>query len=209
MYQAVVFDLDGTLLDTTSGVIYAVEYTIKELGLPMKEDSVLKTFVGPPMQLSFATHYGMEKDKALECANLFRKNYKEQSLLKAELYSGALEFLEYLKNKGYKLLVATNKSHENAMQILEHFGVAPYCEFMMGSDLGGKLKKADIIEQCLQAVNVAPQNAVYIGDSIFDYEGAQKVGMDFIGVTYGFGFRKGEQHPFPAYDNLQSIKEIL
>ena len=120
MYQAVVFDLDGTLLDTTSGVIYAVEYTIKELGLPMKEDSVLKTFVGPPMQLSFATHYGMEKDKALECANLFRKNYKEQSLLKAELYSGALELLEYLKNKGYKLLVATNKSHENAMQILEH-----------------------------------------------------------------------------------------
>ena len=56
MYKAIVFDLDGTLLDTTSGVIYAVEYTINELGLPMLLPDVIKTFVGPPMQLSFEKH---------------------------------------------------------------------------------------------------------------------------------------------------------
>ena len=209
MYKAVVFDLDGTLLDTTSGVIYAVELTIQQLGLPRPADDVLKTFVGPPMQLSFEKHFGMEKERALECANLFRANYRDHSLLIAELYPGVMEVLAYLKNKGYKIALATNKSHDNAMAILKHFGVADYCDFMMGSDLAGKLKKADIIEKSLEAIDVDAKDAVYVGDSIFDYEGAQKVGMDFIGVTYGFGFREGEHYDFPTYHALEAITTIL
>lgn len=209
MYKAVVFDLDGTLLDTTSGVIYAVELTIQQLGLPRPADDVLKTFVGPPMQLSFEKQFGMEKERALECANLFRANYRDHSLLIAELYPGVMEVLAYLKNKGYKIALATNKSHDNAMAILKHFGVADYCDFMMGSDLAGKLKKADIIEKSLEAIDVDAKDAVYVGDSIFDYEGAQKVGMDFIGVTYGFGFREGESYDFPTYHALEAITTIL
>ena len=209
MYKAIVFDLDGTLLDTTSGVIYAVEYTINELGLPLLPSDVIKTFVGPPMQLSFEQHYGMEKERALEAANLFRKNYKEQSLFKAELYPNVLTILQYLKEKGYKIAVATNKSHDNAMAILKHFGVADYCDYMMGSDLGGKLKKADIIEKCLQEISVEPSAALYIGDSIFDFEGAEKVGMDFLGVTYGFGFKPNEEYSFEVVEALLEVKNIL
>ena len=205
MYKAVVFDLDGTLLDTTKGVIYAVELTLEQLGLPRPTDDVLKTFVGPPMQLSFEKHFGMEKERALECATLFRANYRDHSLLIAELYPGVMEVLAYLKNKGYKLALATNKSHDNAMSILKHFGVADYCDFMMGSDLAGKLKKADIIERSLEAIGVNARDAVYVGDSIFDYEGAQKVGMDFIGVTYGFGFREGESYDFLTYGALDKL----
>lgn len=209
MYKAVVFDLDGTLLDTTRGVIYAVELTIKQLGLPRPADEVLKTFVGPPMQLSFEKHFGMEKERALECANLFRANYRDHSLLIAELYPGVMEVLTYLKNKGYKIALATNKSHDNAMAILKHFGVAEFCDFMMGSDLAGKLKKADIIQKALDTMGIDAKDAVYVGDSIFDYEGAQKVGMDFIGVTYGFGFREGESYDFSTYDALRKITGIF
>lgn len=209
MYKAVVFDLDGTLLDTTSGVIYAVELTVKQLGLSRPTDEILKTFVGPPMQLSFEKHFGMEKERALECANLFRANYRDHSLLIAELYPDVLKVLAYLKNKGYKIALATNKSHDNAIAILKHFGVAEYCDFMMGSDLEGKLKKADIIEKSLEAIGVDAKDAVYVGDSIFDYEGAQKVGMDFIGVTYGFGFREDERYEFPTYAALADILTTL
>ena len=209
MYKAIVFDLDGTLLDTTSGVIYAVEYTINELKLSLLPEEVLKTFVGPPMQLSFEKHYGMDKEQALTSANLFRKNYKEQSLLKAELYPYVLELLQYLREKGYKIAVATNKSHDNAREILKHFGISKYCDFMMGSDLAGKLKKADIIKKCLQEISVDVKAAVYIGDSIFDFEGAANVGMDFIGVTYGFGFKPNEQYSFETVDALIQVKNIL
>lgn len=106
-------------------------------------------------------------------------------------------------------MVATNKSHDNAISILEHFGVAHYCDFMMGSDLGGKLTKADIIQECLVQTNVTPEEAIYIGDSIFDLEGAEKVGMCFIGVTYGFGFREEQDLKEHNYVGVcQTLDEI-
>lgn len=209
MYDAIIWDLDGTLIDTTPGVIYAVKYTINEFGLEMPDEDMVRKFVGPPMQLSFQRYFGMDEESALKAANQFRFNYKEHSLLMAELYPGTLEVLENLKKKGYRMAVATNKSHDNAIAILNHFRVADYCEFMMGSDLAGKLKKADIIESCLEELNIKPDDAVYIGDSIFDLDGAENMGMNFIGVTYGFGFKKGEINKYQMLDSIKAVDEIL
>ena len=209
MYKAIIWDLDGTLLDTTSGVTYAVKYTINQLGLNMPSDDVIKSFVGPPMQLSFKNLYGMNEEEALKAANLFRSNYKEKSLFMAELYQNVLNVLETLKQKGYVMAVATNKSHENAMQILTYFGIDKYCDFMMGSDFGGVLKKADIIKKCLEELNVLPEESVYIGDSIFDLKGAEEIGMEFIGVTYGFDFKKGDVTTHRMVDSLKELDDIL
>ncbi len=209
MCKAIIWDLDGTLLDTTSGVIYAVKYTIKELGLVMPSEEILRTFPGPPMQLSFKKYYSMGEKEALKAANRFRFNYKNHSLLKAELYPNILEILSYLKQNGYKMAVATNKSHENAMEILKHFKISDYCDYMLGSDLEGKLTKADIIKKCIKMLGVSANEAVYIGDSIFDLEGAEKIGLNFIGVTYGFGFKKGEISKYKMIDRIIDLKEIL
>lgn len=209
MYKSVIFDLDGTLLDTTSGVVYAVKYTIDELGLPMPGKDIIASFVGPPMQNSFEKHFEMNKNEALKAANLFRKNYKEHSLFKAELYPDVLECMKKLRDCGYKIAVATNKSHDNAMEILSHFGAADYCDYMMGSDLEGRLKKADIILSCLKELNTSPEESVYVGDSIFDLEGAKTVGMDFIGVTYGFGFRENNDYEFTTISRIDMLEEIL
>lgn len=192
MYQAILLDLDGTLLDTTEGVIYAVRRTIETLQLDQLSESILSTFVGPPMQLSFEKHYGMDKETSLKAANLFRKIYKEESLYKAKLYPNVLETLCYLKHQGYKIAVATNKSHNNAMDILNYFGIMTYCDYAMGSDLEGILKKDDIILECCNQMGCEPEKCVYVGDSEFDLEGAKKCGMDFIAVTYGFGFKNFE-----------------
>lgn len=188
MYKAVLFDLDGTLLDTTPGVIHAVIYTIKELGLQMLSQEILQNFVGPPMQLSFQKYFSMDKTNAMQSANLFRKNYKEQSLLRAELYPQTIEIIRTIKNKGYKIAVATNKSHDNAVMLLKYFGIADFCDYMLGSDLEGKLKKSDIIDICMKHLDVKKEDTVYVGDSFFDLEGAKATEIDFIAATYGFGF---------------------
>lgn len=208
MYKAIIWDLDGTLLDTTEGVKYAVKYTIDQLGLKRLDEETIGLFVGPPMQLSFKKYFQMNDIEALRAANLFRTNYKEKSLLKARLYPNTLEVLNKLKLYGYKMAVATNKSHENAITILNHFGVAEFCDFMMGSDLEGRLKKADIIKICLDRLSVKPKEALYIGDSTFDMEGARTVGMDFVGVSYGFGFRKGDNIGYPVLDSMKEIEEF-
>lgn len=212
-YSTLCFDLDGTLLDTTEGVLYAVRKTISKLGLCMPNESILATFVGPPMQLSFETHFKMGKEEALEAANLFRYIYKQESLFKASLYPNVIDTLKYLKDAGLKIVVATNKSHDNAIEILKYFHIYDMCDYAMGSDLQGLLKKRDIIERCINAIDVDIAECVYVGDSIFDYEGANALGMDFIGVTYGFGFKKNdtffEDKDVIEVDVFSRIKEVL
>lgn len=200
MYKTILFDLDGTLLDTTIGVIEAVKITIEQLGLPMPSSEFLSTFVGPPMQSSFMKHFGMEPEKALECANLFRANYKKYSLFSAEPYPGVLELLRALKAKGYKIAVATYKSHENAMTILDKFEISQYCDFAMGSDLEGRLTKTDIVNECIKQLAADRTSTVLIGDSNADSRGAYEADIDFIALTYGFGFKS------PA--DLQNIPHV-
>lgn len=210
MYKAVIFDLDGTLLNTTSGVVSAIKETLYDLKLDTPSETVLESFVGPPMQESFEKYFSFNKDKALVAANLFRNNYKKHSLYDAKLYPGVMEMLQFLKNQGYRICVATNKSHDNAVDILNHFGIAYYCEHMLGSDLGGKLEKSDIIMSSLKKIDISACDAVYIGDSVYDLIASEKVGIDFIGVIYGFGFRKNSDlkgHEYIAV--CKSVYEVI
>lgn len=192
-YKAVIFDLDGTLLDTTEGVVDAVRRTIIDNNFDMLDRKELKMFVGPPMQKSMKEKFDLDDESAIRIANEFRSNYKKYSLFQAKLYNGIKEFLERLRDKGYKIAVATNKSHRNAVDLLNKYGISEYCDFIMGSDLEGKLTKADILNTCMDKLEIGKSETVLVGDSIFDLEGAELTGIDFVAVTYGFGFKANEK----------------
>lgn len=192
MYKGIIFDLDGTLLDTTEGVVNAVERTLFQLELIKPDNLNLEQFVGPPMQDSFQRYFGMDKEEALKAANIFRDNYKKKSLFMAKVYDDVFNLLELLKNENYKIAIATNKSHENAIEILKQFRILEYCDYAAGSDLDGKLKKSDIINICIEQLKFRSDELLYIGDSSYDLKGAKQSGLDFLGVTYGFGFGKTE-----------------
>lgn len=208
-YKAVLFDLDGTLLDTRKGVKSAVKKTIYDLKLPVLTEEEIDVFVGPPMQNSFEKYYGMTPEKALKSANLFRENYKNYSLLEAELYPGILNMLDELNRTGIKIAIATNKSHENAKAILDYYGITDRCQYIKGADLDGKLKKADILEICLKELGVKNNETILVGDSEYDSIGAQKVGIDFLAVTYGFDFTKDTDftkiNPVIVCDNVEEV----
>lgn len=208
-YKAVLFDLDGTLLDTRKGVKSAVKKTIYDLKLPVLTEEEIDVFVGPPMQKSFEKYYGMTPEKALKSANLFRENYKNYSLLEAELYPRILNMLDELNRTGIKIAIATNKSHENAKAILDYYEITDRCQYIKGADLEGKLKKADILEICLKELGVKNNEAILVGDSEYDSIGAQKAGIDFLAVTYGFDFTKDTDftkiNPVIVCDNVEEV----
>lgn len=213
MYKTVLLDLDGTLLDTTQGVIEAVKITIKEKGLPKMRGEILKLFVGPVMQNSFKKYYKMDDKTALETANLFRENYRKYTLYSAELYPGVMSFLSGIKKAGLQIAVATNKSEDNAVAILDRFNILQYCDCAVGSDLGGKLTKADIINKCIKTLRADKTTTVMVGDSEADSKGAEIVGIDFIAVTYGFGFKSsddlsGIEHK-KVFDNISEVGEYI
>ncbi|MCC2878535.1 HAD family hydrolase [Clostridiales bacterium TF09-2AC] len=189
MYSTIIFDLDGTLLDTTQGVINAVKRMIEQMNLQELPMDTLKEFVGPPMQDSLKRYYKMSDKEALENTNIFRDFYKRYSLFEAKLYDGIYELLTELKNRNINLCVATNKSHENAVSILHYFGITNLVDYVMGADLQGKFKKEDIVRSCMNACGAKKSGTVLIGDSMYDYVGARATGIDFIAVLYGFGFK--------------------
>jgi len=197
MYKYALFDLDGTLLDTSSGVISSIRKMVSDESLPEIPDDILISFIGPPIENSIKSYYKFEDEKVSYLAGIFRKYYStSEYLFQAEPYPGLYELLDSLKNNNIKIAVATNKRHVYAMPLLEHFGISQYCHVMHGSDNEKKQNKHLIILQCLEDLKVANlKECVLIGDTIHDAHGAKEAGIDFIGVTFGFGFKKGVDIP--------------
>lgn len=210
-YKAVIFDVDGTLLDTTEGVLAAVQYTIKEAGLPEIDREALLTFIGPPIQDSFVRIYHVSKERSQELAVIFRNRYKDHDLLKAEPYDGIYDVMSQLNKQGIAIAVATYKRQDYAETILKHFHFDQYSDILYGADHENKLKKKDIIMLCMHDMGIDdPTEVVMVGDSSHDALGAKELGMDFIGVTYGFDFKNQEDvMKFPAIGYANKTEDLL
>lgn len=193
-FDLAVFDVDGTLLDTTEGVLASVQYTIDHFGFESLSKQQLKKFIGPPIQNSFANAYGLSGDILQEIAGVFRNRYKDVDLLKAVPYDGIYEAMERLVEHGVKIAVATYKRQDYAEKILRHFGFDRFTEIMYGADHENKLKKRDIIEKCIRDSGISDYSSVVmIGDSDNDAIGARDIGVNFIAATYGFGFENAQE----------------
>lgn len=190
MIKGVLFDLDGTLLDTSEGILESVEYTIHTLKHPMLPKHELLQFVGPPIQNSLITFLGLNPEEAQQGATIFRNYYKEKALYKASVYEDILSTLAYLKQKHIKIGVATYKREDYAKTLLTHFGISPYCDVIHGADNDNKLRKADIVAMCCKELRCEHSQIALIGDTVHDAEGAYKAGVKFIAVTWGFGYKK-------------------
>lgn len=210
-YELAVFDVDGTMLDTTEGVLASVEYTIGTMGLAPLERELLLTFIGPPIQDSFAKTYRLEGRELQTAADCFRNRYKDHDLFRAAPYEGMKSVLETLSGRGIKIAVATYKRQDYAEAIVRHFGFDRYVDVLYGSDFQNRLTKGDIIRKCMEDTGICDGGkAVMVGDTCHDAKGAEAAGLDFIGVTYGFGFRlPGEIYGMGAVGAAGSPAELL
>ena len=184
MIKYVIFDLDGTLLDTREGIVESAIYAAGKCGYDELPYETMLKFVGPPIQQSFMTHYGCDQQKAQEAANLFRDYYKTTALLKAKPYDGIFELCEILKKNSVKMSVATYKREDYALMLLKHFGFDKYCYPMHGADNNNILRKEDIVRMCQEEMGAEKENSVLIGDTEHDAVGALKSKTMFLAVTY-------------------------
>lgn len=210
-YKLVLWDVDGTLLDTSEGIISAAKYTIERYDMKMPSDDVLKSFIGPPLKRSFMSTFAVEEERAMEMVNVFRSRYKELDLLKAKPYEGIIPLIRDISSISIKQGIATNKRQDLAEILLRSFGFSGYMDVICGSDVAGKLTKSDIIHKATQESGVTSlDEIVMIGDSDGDQKGAAKLGCDFIAVTYGFGFVKSKVEGIEKLaDNANEIRNLL
>lgn len=212
-YKGIIFDLDGTLLDTAKGVLSSVCYTTQVMGYPPLSEKVMRTFIGPPVKRSLIAAYHLDEEEANRATEVFRNRYKDHDLLKARPYDGIMELLANLKQRGYLVGVATLKRDDYAHTLLEHFGIDRYCDAICGSDFASKMLKIDVLNNCLREMALSAGEAVLIGDTLSDGTGAALAGVDLIAVTYGFGFQSAEEwavcHPVFTADNVEQISAYL
>ena len=207
MIKAVIFDLDGTLLDTGKGVVKSVKYTIQQMKLPSLSQSELETFVGPPIKNKLQKTFDLTEEQAVEGMNIFRNHYGKEDIYIAEPYAAIEDLLGMLKRDGYKLGVATYKREDQAIKLLEKMQIADFFDVIHGADSEGKMSKADVINKSLLDLDCDPQEAVMVGDSDNDAIGAETAGMHFLGVTYGYGFKS--EVDVAKHVNIGSVADCL
>ncbi|WP_088041601.1 HAD hydrolase-like protein [Bacillus sp. EAC] len=193
-YSTVIFDLDGTLLDTSEGIMVGANYTASKMGVPELTSEQQKSFIGPSPYHSFMRECGFTESKAREAVEIYRQRYKEKGLYEAKHYEFIQDLLGSLKEKEYKTAVATLKRDDLAKEILGNFELSLYFDSINGIDEMDTLSKSDIILMCLNDLQEKDlSKVVLIGDSVHDALGAEQVGIDFIAVTYGYGFKNKEE----------------
>lgn len=212
-YNLVIFDLDGTLADTSMGIITSYKHTLVQMGRPEPTIEELRSCIGGSLLKMFVEKFHFSEEDAKKCVSIYRQKYAEQGIYEVELYKGMKQTLQALKQKGYKLAVATLKAEKLAKPLLKDLGVAEYFDLIHGVDDQDKLTKTDLINMCIEELAETTDTSVLVGDSINDLKGAELSNIDFIPATYGFGFKKNDDfvshHVSNTIDNPLELLELL
>ena len=189
MYQNILFDLDGTLTDPGTGITNSVVYALKKFGIDVADRTSLYKFIGPPLKGSFQEFFGFSDEQGDLAVRNYREYFRERGMLENEVYDGIPELLARLKEKGRTLIVATSKPEPFTLEILRHFRLLDYFDFVAGATMDEtRNKKADIIRYALENCGITdPSSAVMVGDRKHDILGAKENGLDSVGVLFGYG----------------------
>ncbi len=182
----VFFDFDGTISNTYDGVCDILKRTFDKFGVDVDE-TLYSKFIGPPLSETFEKYIG--KDRAYEAVGYFRELYVgEKAIYKSKLYDGVKEMLaECNAMSGVTTGVATCKKHEEADHLLEWFGVRDSIEILSGLVYNVRETKAQVLRYALDKYSIQPQDCVMVGDTVYDVEGAEELGIDCILCMWGFG----------------------
>ncbi len=185
-YTTIIFDLDGTLMESAEGIINSAIPPFHHFGLPVPSYEDLLTFVGPPLWDSFIK-YGIPEKDADEAIRIYRARYTTIGKFECHPFDGTHALLQRLRDAGLRLFIATSKPENMALEITDRFELAPYFECIAGASLDASRRtKEDVLAYLLEQAGSVEQ-AVMIGDTEFDVLGAAQHGIPTIGVSWGYG----------------------
>lgn len=223
-YQVFLFDFDGTVSESAPGIIKSVQYSLRSLGIEETDMNVLRTFIGPPLNVQYRKVYGLTDEQIVTAVTKFRELYETKGILDCRPYPGLDRLLREAAEKGKILAVASSKPEPFIKEILESFGFTGYFTAVCGSDIGDELKpkpagsqKARIIRKAMSRLAEAgvPADAlartIMIGDTQYDICGARDNDLPSVGVTYGYGTREELAESGADYitDSPDSLRRLL
>ncbi len=220
-YDVVIFDLDGTLIDSRIGIHSSIVHTLKEMGVPAVDQELLSQFIGPPLIDSFQSVCDMSEADAERAVAVYKDYFAVEGIKGFAVYEGVPEMLWLLRASGVRMTIATTKDDIFAREIALNADFMPFLEAVIGSDREGTmLRKPELIAAALDALTVSlPVSAyldgapriVMVGDHALDILGAKANNIASIAVTYGFGDDEELQQAQPDHvaDSVTELRNLL
>jgi len=191
----VLFDMDGTLLDSAAGVTASAAQALAAVGAPVREEELLR-LVGPPMLESFRDHLDRDEVRSRLALEHYRRIYAEQGAQQSVPYTGVRELLEQLRLAGMPMAVATSKAEDQALLMARRFGLDHYFVSICGaSDHDRRWTKAEVIAEVLDrlaAAGVDVSRPLMVGDRSYDVAGAAVHGIPAVFAGWGYGAAEEE-----------------
>jgi 2-phosphoglycolate phosphatase len=206
---AILFDLDGTLIDSTEAIILSTNQALKKMGKPLFSPQFIRSRIGYRLEDAILDWEEPEKKRLLQLNHHY---YHAICLEKTSLMEGARETLLYLRNCGFRLGVATGKKRGLSSMILEHLELLCHVEAIVGSDDVERMKPdPETLLRALAALGVKPENAVYVGDTLVDVQASKRAGVRCIAVLGGTDSLEDirREEPDCILDNLCGLMEIF
>ena len=183
------FDLDGTIVDSSRGIINSINYALRKMDLPLFEAHETKDFIGPPLAAAFCRTRGLCEADGQRALAYYRENYRAGGIFECDVYDGIRSLLDALQKANVTCVLATCKPYEFAEQILAYHGLDGYFSFVSGPEMNGtRGEKDEVIAYAVEQLKIEDVTSVLmIGDRAGDVLGAKKNGIGCAGVLWGFG----------------------
>jgi len=204
--SAIIFDLDGTLVDSSRAIMECMDYALTRKGFPPADPQVVKRSIGTPLEEMFSSLTGADPT---EFIRLYREQFSRLFLQKTHLLPGVKQSLQTARNRGYRLAVATTKPRYFAEPILEHLGVRSFFETVAGAEEVPRLKPSpDILLLAMGRLRSSKKETLYVGDHPVDVAAGKAAGIEIICVATGF-WSAGELKELKPAAVVESLQELL
>ena len=204
--------MDGTLVDTYEGIENSLRYAFDKLGEPMVENP--RRFIGPPLTTSFSEFCGYDEEKTELAIKYYREYYSEKGINECTLYDGIKDLLKDLNEAGVVVGIATSKPENFAHRVAQNLEINQYITHFACATTDEKTRttKEQVLEYAMSLItDVDKKDILMIGDRHFDINGARFIGVDSLGVTFGFGTEEELREAGATYiaNNTQEIEKNI
>jgi phosphoglycolate phosphatase len=185
-YKAIVFDWDGTLMDSVSKIVESMQTSAKQLGFPIPDYDQAKDVIGISLLPALKQLFEIEDEKvAMDLFHTYKEHFKDHAQISSPLFTGALELLETLKLQGYILAVATGKARQGLEHNWHHSNTKHFFSASRTADDAQSKPSSDMLMQILSELNLSADQVLMVGDTTYDMAMAEAINMDRIGVSFG------------------------